>query len=260
MDITNWHQYSLNYSGITDSGMKRTRNEDQFLLFPEAPLFCVADGAGGHSAGEKASQITVASIESFFQRAILAIDINSTPPIGMVFDRDSKKPFLVQAIEYANKKVHANITSDSMASTIVACHFHDHSAFIAHVGDSRAYLIRDNSIIRLTDDHSLVYELFKMGKITEDELLTHPRRNIITRAIGPIEEVSVSCNILKPEPDDLLLLCSDGLTSMLDEDSILENCGREGDLDSRVSALIQGANQAGGSDNITAILIELKAT
>ncbi len=258
MNTTNWHNFTLQFTGKTDLGRKRSVNEDNYLLYPEVPLYCIADGAGGHTAGRKASEIAVSALKSFFQSAILPLDKDATPPIGLVFDRKSKNPLMVQAIEYANKKVYANITSKSMATTMVACHFLNHTIMIAHVGDSRAYLLRNDQLTMLTDDHSLVFELFKMGKINADELKTHPRRNVITRAIGPTENVKVSCDTLSPMANDLILLCSDGLTSMIDDQTIEHLCSKEENLDRLADNLIRHANDAGGKDNITVALIKLK--
>lgn len=258
MESSTWNSYKILFSAKTDLGQKRSINEDNYLLLPEASLFCVADGAGGHSAGNKASEITVSSLSAYFKKAILPIDIDETPPTGTVCDKNSEKPLLVQAIEFANMKVHANMTSSSMASTVVACHFSDHDIMIAHVGDSRAYLIRNQSITRLTDDHSYVFELLKMGKIKEEEMETHPRRNLITRAIGPIDDVQVSHTTLTPENNDLILLCSDGLTSMVNDQKILDSCTQLDTIDQIAEGLISQANEAGGKDNITVVLIQIK--
>lgn len=258
MNSTTWNKYTIHFSGNTDLGRNRPVNEDKYLLFPEALLYCVADGAGGHATGRKASEITISSLRSYFEKAILPIDVDATPPAGSVYNENSSKPLLVQAIEYANQKVYANITSSSMASTVVACHFSSNEIVIGHVGDSRAYLIRQTAISRLTDDHSYVFELLKIGKITEEEAATHPRRNIITRAIGPQIKVKVSHSTLTPQNNDLILMCSDGLTSMVDDQTILKLCTKNTPLDLTTSNLIATANEAGGRDNITVLLLQLQ--
>lgn len=257
MNSTTWNNNTIYFSGKTDLGRKRHINEDNYLLLPEASLFCVADGAGGHTEGRKASEITLSSLTSFFKKALLPIDIDATLPSGSVFIKNSDKSLLVQAIEYANSEVHANISSTSMASTVVACYFGSNEIVIGHVGDSRAYLIRRKSITRLTDDHSYVNELVKMGKIREEETKTHPRRNIITRAIGPKDEVKVTHSTLIPMRNDLILLCSDGLTSMIDDEAILKICATGASLDQISDHLIASANEAGGKDNITVILLQI---
>lgn len=183
--------------------------------------------------------------------------MDATPPAGTFLDRNSHKPLLVQAIEYANMKVFANVTSKSMASTVVACHFDSDDLIIGHVGDSRAYLIRHEAITRLTDDHSYVAELLRMGKISEEEAENHPQRNIITRAIGPTDEVKVSHNTLNLEIGDIILMCSDGLTSMIDDQTIYSICTDTLPLDQMTHQLIAAANEAGGRDNITVILLRV---
>lgn len=258
MNSTRWHQYTLTYTGRTDPGLRRDHNEDNLLVMPEAALFCVADGAGGHAAGDKASSITLSSISSVIERIYNSTaNVDITQPLDIVINPDSDKPAIVQAISHANTKVNANITSSSMASTIVACHFDKEAIYIAHVGDSRAYLVRDNTLSQLTSDHSLVNELFKLGKITEEEVQTHPRRNIITRAVGPAEEVAITCNTFVPEENDILLLCSDGLNSMISDAAILAQFQPRQSLDDIAAGLIKAANDAGGRDNVTVVLIQI---
>ena len=258
MNTLKWHKYFLHFSSRTDPGLRRKQNEDNLLVYPEVGLFCVADGAGGHGAGDIASELTNTSVSSVFRRAFMPIDDDSTVPLDIGILGEKDKPLLVQAIEYANKRVYSQNADQRMVSTIVGCHFLERTVIVAHVGDSRAYLIRNNSIFQLTDDHSLVYDLYKQGVLTEGEIPTHPRRNIITRAIGPGEEVSVSHNELTPEADDSILLCSDGLNSMVDDKTILEIVMERNSCEQRIAKLVLAANQAGGKDNISAILLDLR--
>lgn len=240
---------------MTDKGLKRQNNEDDFLIMPEAGLFCVADGAGGHESGVLASQLTLSNICSVMARDFGSPDI--TQPLNIA-QFSSTKPLFISAIEFANLKLFQSTVSHNMASTIVGCHFLGDSIHICHVGDSRAYIIRNGSLSQITEDHSLVNELFRSGKISEEEMRTHPRRNIITRAIGPSEDVEVSHQAVLARHNDTYLLCSDGLSSMVDDDSILAVIKENpGSLIHVVEKLVEEANQAGGKDNITVLLIRL---
>lgn len=250
-----WEGFNISYAGITDIGQKRQNNEDDFLIIPAAALFCVADGAGGHESGVLASHLTLSSISSVISRDFSSPDI--TLPLN-ISQFSTTKPLFISAIEFANLKVFQTSTSHNMASTIVGCHFTGDSIHICHVGDSRAYIVRNGSLSQVTEDHSLVYELFRSGKISEEEIRTHPRRNIITRAIGPVHEVEVSHQAVLARHDDMYLLCSDGLSSMLDDDTILSIIkDNNSNLLHIAEKLVEEANISGGKDNITVILIKL---
>ncbi len=253
-----WQGYNISYAGITDIGQKRQNNEDDFLILPEAALFCVADGAGGHESGVLASHLTLSNISAVFSRDFGSPDI--TLPLN-ISEFSISKPLLISAIEFANLKVFQTSSSHNMASTIVGCHFLDDSIHVCHVGDSRAYIIRNGSMSQITEDHSLVYELFKSGNIKESEIRTHPRRNIITRAIGPAEKVKVSHRAVLARHNDTYLLCSDGLTSMLNDDTILSILqDNDRSLIHVAEQLVEEANNNGGKDNITVILVKLYST
>ena len=225
----------------SDLGRQRQGNEDNF--FVRAPLFVVADGMGGAQAGEVASEIAVRSFDDEL-------------PNG------SLPEALASVIEQANKRIHDKARADEslhgMGTTTTAAYVDDDEVVIAHVGDSRAYLLRDGELVRLTKDHSLVGELVARGKLTEEQAEQHPQRSVITRALGPEASVQVDVDIFPAKPGDLFLLCSDGLTSMVHEPK-LRPLFEDGDsLETLGKRLIDAANAAGGRDNITVILFRLE--
>ena len=223
------------YAGGTDPGRRRRRNEDSYVIDP--PLFAVADGMGGAQAGEVASKLAA----------------------GAVKERGADVESLVQE---ANRRVHQRSLEDpntsGMGTTLTVAAVEDGVVSIGHVGDSRAYLVRDGNLEQLTEDHSLVGELMRTGKLSAEEAETHPQRSMITRALGTDPNVDVDIFSVEPRDGDLFLLCSDGLTSMVDDGEILRLVGeKRGDLDDLVKALIKAANKGGGEDNITVIAFEI---
>ena len=226
------------YAGGTDPGRRRRRNEDSYVIDP--PLFAVADGMGGAQAGEVASKLAA----------------------GAVKERGADVESLIQE---ANRRVHQRSLEDpntsGMGTTLTVAEVEDGAVSIGHVGDSRAYLVRDGSLEQLTEDHSLVGELMRTGKLSAEEAETHPQRSMITRALGTDPNVDVDLFSVEPRDGDLFLLCSDGLTSMVDDREILRLVGEQrGDLDGLVKALIKAANKGGGEDNITVIAFEIGET
>jgi protein phosphatase len=227
----------------TDVGRQRRSNEDS--SYASGPVFVVADGMGGAQAGEVASQMVV---EAFDQ---------GLPDDGTPEER------LSVVVQKANKEIHARSRSDAasagMGTTVTAAYLDEDSVALAHVGDSRAYLLRDGELSRLTEDHSLVEELLRGGKLTEEEALEHPQRSVITRALGiePIVEIDTWTYPLRP--GDVVLLCSDGLTSMLSELQIQQLLVETPDLAQAGDRLIVEANAAGGRDNITVVLFRVDA-
>jgi PPM family protein phosphatase len=226
----------------SDTGRQRRENEDSALA--QAPVFVVADGMGGAQAGEVASQIAV---EAFKQ---------GLPDSGTPEQR------LVSRVREANRRIFDVSRSEreraGMGTTLTAAYLDDSNLTIAHVGDSRAYLFRNGSLRRLTQDHSLVDELVRRGKLTEEEAAEHPQRSIITRALGPEPEVEVDTWTYPVRPDDVLMLCSDGLTSMVSEGRVGEILASSDSLKGAAQALIDEANAAGGRDNITVILFRVE--
>ncbi len=231
------------YAG-TDTGLQRRANEDSLLA--RSPLFVVADGMGGAQAGEVASKIAVESFHA-------GLPDGSAPEEGLA----------AHALA-ANARIHAlsreNAEQAGMGTTLTAVYVGEQEVAIAHVGDSRAYCLRDGELLRLTDDHSLVDELIREGRLTPEEAEDHPQRSIITRALGPEETVEVDTRSFRARAGDIYLLCSDGLTSMVPEVRLAEvlrlHAGAR--LRDIGEALIAEANRAGGRDNITVILLRLE--
>jgi PPM family protein phosphatase len=223
-------------AGASDPGRKRRRNEDSYVIDP--PLFAVADGMGGAQAGEIASKLAASAV------------------------RSGDPGRLEELIQEANRRVHQRSVEDAAASgmgtTLTVAEIVGERVTIGHVGDSRAYLVRDGSLEQLTQDHSLVAELVRSGKLTPEEAEQHPQRSVITRALGTDPDVDVDTFAVEPRSGDLFLLCSDGLTSMVD-DRMIERLVEEkrGDLDGLVKALIRAANKGGGEDNITVVAFEI---
>jgi PPM family protein phosphatase len=225
----------------TDTGRQRRENEDS--AYVHSPMFVVADGMGGAQAGEVASRIAIETFQEGLPR--------SGTPEGQ----------LAELVRDANQRIYGRSRTDQgragMGTTLTAAYLVDGNLAIAHVGDSRAYLFRSGQLTRLTQDHSLVDELVRQGKLTEAQAAEHPQRSIITRALGPEPEVEVDTFSYPMRGGDVLLLCSDGLTSMVSEDRVAEIIRDAGTLDEAANRLIDEANEAGGRDNITVVLSRL---
>ena len=226
----------------TDTGRQRRENEDS--AYVRSPVFVVADGMGGAQAGEVASSIAIEAFE------------RELPHSGTPEER------LAERVREANQQIYdhsrAEHGREGMGTTLTAAYLDDAHLAIAHVGDSRAYLFRDGELTRLTQDHSLVDELVRQGKLTEEQAAEHPQRSIITRALGPEPDVEVDTWTYPVRAGDVLLLCSDGLTSMVPEERIAEILGSAETLEEVGRRLIEGANEAGGRDNITVVLFRLE--
>ena len=227
----------------TDVGMQRQANEDNFIA--RSPLFVVADGMGGAQAGEVASQTAV----EVFKHGL---------PDGV------PEATLQQMIGVANRNIHDQAHADSslsgMGTTITAAFVNSEreEVVVGHVGDSRAYRLRSGILQRLTRDHSLVEEMRRRGQITEEQAEDHPQRSIITRALGPEPEVEVDIQAVPAEPGDIFLLCSDGLTTMLNDERIRELVNGATSLEAAVKTLVDEANRAGGRDNITVSIFQVE--
>ncbi len=226
----------------TDTGRQRNANEDS--VYTRAPLFVIADGMGGAQAGEVASSTAVAAFEG---------ELPQGPP----------ERVLEETIKAANRSIHAQAQRDSslagMGTTTTAAIVDPiaEEVAIGHVGDSRAYRYRDGRLERLTRDHSLVEEMRRKGQLTEAQAEDHPQRSIITRALGPEPEVEVDLQTVPAQAGDVFLICSDGLTTMLDDDHIGRLLGRASSMSAAVRALVDEANRAGGRDNITVLVFKL---
>jgi PPM family protein phosphatase len=227
----------------TDTGRQRRANEDSLLV--RAPLFVVADGMGGAQAGEVASRMAVESFEH-----------------GLPDDATDPSDGLVELAREANARInehsHLDPAHAGMGTTVTAVHVGGEQVSIVHVGDSRAYCLRGGELLRLTDDHSLVDELIRQGRLTPEEAEEHPQRSVITRALGPESSVDVDARAFRARAGDVYLLCSDGLTTMVDEDELARILSSHTRLSDAGRALIASANEAGGKDNITVVLARLE--
>jgi protein phosphatase len=223
----------------SDVGRVRDGNEDSYLL--QEPYFAVADGMGGHAAGDVASRIAVQTLSE-------RIGAGAANPEG-----------LERAVKEANAAIFEKATADpslhGMGTTCTLALVDGTAIHLAHVGDSRAYLQRGDELTLLTEDHTLVGRMVKEGRLKPEEAERHPQRSIITRVLGVDGDVEVDLLTVPVEEGDRVLLCSDGLTSMIDADTIRDILSRNDDLDSAVEELIAAANEAGGEDNITAVLL-----
>ncbi|MDP8955555.1 MAG: Stp1/IreP family PP2C-type Ser/Thr phosphatase [Actinomycetota bacterium] len=225
----------------SDIGRARERNEDSYVV--EEPLFAVADGMGGHRGGAVASSLAVETLREVLQ------------------DEDVAPRALIEEIKAANQRVLQRGEADrelrGMGTTLTALLADQGKAHIAHIGDSRAYLLRDGSLKQLTEDHTLVQRMVMEGKLLPEEAERHPQRSILTRALGVDEDIDPDTMTLDPIlPGDRLLLCTDGLTSMLDGERIEEVLQSERDPQRAADILIDDANAAGGDDNITVLVID----
>lgn len=235
----------------TDVGKKRNSNQDYVAIFKNKAgitLAILADGMGGHQAGDVASKMAVEGMGEKWQETTL------TSP-------EKACSWFVAAIQNANEAVYnlgqEKIELQGMGTTIVCVAVFEEGFALAHVGDSRMYLVRDHEITQLTEDHSLVNELVRSGEITKEMAATHPRRNVLTRSVGMPGSVEVDIASHFYKAGDYLLLASDGLTNMLADDVIKWIIDEPITLDEKVAKLISGANDAGGADNITVLLIEI---
>jgi PPM family protein phosphatase len=232
---------SLRTAHLTHPGRKRRHNEDSYVHQP--PLFAIADGMGGAKAGEVASGLAVEALQ-------LRPDLSG-----------DDEAYVVDLIQEANRRVYKRAHEDAEASgmgttmTVALVDAADEHVTFGHVGDSRAYRVRDDKLEQLTDDHSLVGELIRSGKLTREEADVHPQRSVITRALGTDPDVDVDTFVVDAQPGDIYLLCSDGLSGMVSDESILKIVqDNRRDLQAAAKALIAAANRGGGDDNITVVV------
>lgn len=249
----------IRWSACTDVGLKRETNEDSYKANPSEALFVVADGMGGHAAGEIASRIAVDTVNEFIE--LTSRDKDITWPFEFDENITMEGNRLKTAIRLANRKVIGAIQKREdlrgMGTTIVSLWVNGKRAYVGHVGDSRAYLVRENQMSQLTNDHSWVNEQQRKGTLSREQARTHPFRNVVTRALGGKEKVEVDLLEIELKPQDLFLLCSDGLSSLVDDKTILETLlASRTDLDAATKNLVAQANGHGGDDNSTVILVE----
>jgi PPM family protein phosphatase len=232
------------YAVASDTGRRRRRNEDNYVVAP--PLFAVADGMGGAQAGEVASRLAASALEgegSDGLQGLERIDALIQEANRRIYDRASTDP-----------------AASGMGTTMTVALVEGMTVALGHVGDSRAYLVRGEQMEQLTDDHSLVNELLKSGRLSEEEAHVHPQRSVITRAVGTDPDVDVDGFSIEAEEGDVFLLCSDGLTDMVEDEEILELVHEHrDDLEKAVKALVSAANRGGGEDNITAVAFRISA-
>lgn len=241
-------EIQIRHAAHTDVGRVRSENEDAYLAVPAAGLFAVADGLGGHAAGEVASRAAVRTLSERF---------DGRSPTG---------EDIVAALEEAIREAHARIRRMAaadravagMGTTVTALHLDAGGRYaIGHVGDSRAYLLRDGRLRRLTRDHTYVQEMVERGRLTEEQARLHPRSSMLTRALGVEEGVEVAVYEGRARRGDRFLLATDGLTGLVPESELRELLRSERDPGPLVRRLVEAANAAGGSDNITAVVVDV---
>jgi len=249
------------YQAISDVGRKRKGNEDSLFLNPEQKLFVVADGMGGHAAGEVASKVAVDAVNEFV--CLTSGDEEITWPFGLDESISYDGNRLKTAIRHANRKVleatREKAEYEGMATTVAAVLVDGDAANLGHVGDSRIYLFSEGVFTQLTSDHSWVNEQIQSGVISADQARSHPLRNVVTRALGGKADLAVDMQTRRMKAGDILLLCSDGLTAMVpDEDiaRVLEEA--KGAIEKAARDLVAEANAHGGEDNITVVLLKFE--
>jgi len=246
----------IEVAGETNVGMKRTHNEDNFSILEDAGLYIVADGMGGHASGEVASKMAVDSLREFF--AATAQDPERTWPYKMDRSKGYEENRLITGIKLANLRIYESAQRDprqrGMGTTIVTMFAVEDGVYVAHVGDSRSYRVRDGKLEQLTEDHSLLNDYIKMKRLSAEEIANFPHKNVIVRALGMKETVKVDTSFYSPRADDVVLLCTDGLSGPVTDDEMVAIVQSAPDLKSGVRRLIDRANENGGPDNITCIL------
>ena len=251
----------IEVSGQTHVGMKRNHNEDNLLLLPEERLFVVADGMGGHSSGEVASKIAVEEVAEFFR--MTSQDLEITWPYKMDKQKNYDENRLATGVKLANMRIFEKASSETkykgMGTTIVTVYFaKDSEVVVGHVGDSRVYFFREGTLRQVTEDHSLLNDYLKAKKLTPEEIEAFPHKNVIVRALGMKDTVTVDINRVEPKDGDIYLLCSDGLSGMVPDKQIEQILLAQPDLDKACAQLIDAANANGGNDNVTCVLAQYR--
>ncbi len=245
--------------GLSDVGVIRSHNEDCFEIDPEHQMFVVADGMGGHSHGEIASRIAVEAIREFIAKSA---DEDATLPFEMDPKLGRHSNVLRAAIRIGHDRVLRAIRQDTslhgMGTTVVGLLLDGDVAAVAHVGDSRAYRLRNGKLELLTQDHTWVNEQVVAGFLSEEQARAHPLKNVVTRALGGDTEVEVDVREWKIAAGDLFLLCSDGLTTMLSDHEILDRLKASNRLEEVCGRLVQDANTRGGFDNVSVVLLRIE--
>lgn len=241
--------------GLTDVGKRRERNEDSYLVNEDMNLAVVADGMGGHLGGEYASKLAVKVVEEILGE--LESDPELTLQEGAHFKAGDYTSYLRYAVQQASQNIYEKATNDAtlkgMGTTTVVALFRNNKVYIANVGDSRGYRVRNGQIQQITKDHSLVGEQIRAGIISEDDARAHRLKNIITRSVGFQEEVDTDVDIRVLRVGDTFIMCSDGLSNMIEDEEIC-TVVQDNDLEEACQHLIDIANERGGDDNITVVL------
>ncbi len=245
--------------GDTHIGMKRTHNEDSFMLADEDNLYVVADGMGGHASGEIASRMAIDTLRDFFRAT--SADPEATWPYKMDKARGYEENRLITGIKLANLRIYESAQKDpqmhSMGTTVAGILVVEDGVLIAHVGDSRVYRIREGKMEQLTSDHSLLNDYIKMKRLSEEEIESFPLKNVIVRALGMKSTVKVDTLFDRPEIGDIYVLCSDGLCGPVTDEAIHRIVCSQPDLQTAANRLVEEANNNGGPDNITVVLAKV---
>lgn len=239
----------VEFAALTDKGKKRDVNEDYF--YAEYPLFIVADGLGGHQAGEVASSTAV----KIFSEKISSVYSNDLKPDELL---EYMKNALLDADEAIYKAGRSSIELKGMGTTMTAGCFLDKKLALAHIGDSRAYLLREGKLTKITTDHTYVQHLVDIGEIDEKEASVHPLRSALTQALGGEYKIKAQLKIIGIKEGDIILFCTDGLYTMVSEERIKEILSEDLKVEKKASKLVEEAIEAGGLDNITVIVIQVK--
>ncbi|MCC6558521.1 MAG: Stp1/IreP family PP2C-type Ser/Thr phosphatase [Polyangiaceae bacterium] len=249
--------FRIEVAGETNVGRKRNHNEDNFGILVEYGLFMVADGMGGHASGEVASKMAVDAMQEFFAQT--QDDPERTWPYKMDRSKGYEENRLITGIKLANLRIYETAQREArkrgMGTTFVAIFTANDGVYVAHVGDSRVYRFRDNKLEMLTEDHSLLNDYIKMKRLTPEEIASFPHKNVIVRALGMKDTVKVDTRFEVPQLNDLYLLCSDGLSGPVSDAEMADILGKHGDIQIATSKLIERANENGGPDNVTCVLV-----
>ncbi|MGD1895992.1 MAG: Stp1/IreP family PP2C-type Ser/Thr phosphatase [Phormidesmis sp.] len=235
----------LTFAGLTDVGLHRSANQDSYYISPEGDLFIVADGMGGHIGGQEASRISTETIQRYLE--------------AHKQSAASSADLLEKAVFAANKAVLADQRQhperSDMGTTVVVLMLRDGQFWCAHVGDSRLYILRESGFIQVTQDHTWVAQAIKSGDLSAEELSTHPWRHVLSQCVGREDLQRVETQLIKTEPGDRLLLCSDGLTEELSRDAIITYLQSAVTCEGAAASLIAAAKAQGGRDNITVVTL-----
>jgi len=247
------------HAGFTHVGMKRDHNEDAYVIDPDQGLYIVADGMGGHNSGEIASKMAIETVVNFFKAT--NADNEVTWPYKYDRNKDEAENRLIISAKLANSRIwemsQRNDLYRGMGTTLVLLHVYNGLTYLVNVGDSRAYLFRDGKLSQQTEDHSLLNDYLKSGRISPEEAETFPHKNVIIRALGIKKEVQVDIFKIPPHRGDVFMMCSDGLSDMVPVDALEDILITTPDIRTVSKLLVREANQRGGNDNITVVLAQV---